>query len=191
MKRWIMLLPVLFCASILAAQDESYSTKGNLYFTEASFRLTPHDKEWKTLSQPVTVSFASSNSRYTKDKVPQVQILKNWNTSAWKGEKVHTQLLVWTNQRLPQVSFSLGKLVNEKGQTISTEHIRAGFVRYVITDEFAGGCGYRKPQDFDSSLVADAIDITPSIPVPEQTVQPVWLSVHVPQQAATGLYKGT
>ncbi|MCC7526126.1 MAG: DUF4091 domain-containing protein, partial [Chitinophagaceae bacterium] len=41
------------------------------------------------------------------------------------------------------------------------------------------------------SLVADAIDITPSIPVPEQTVQPVWLSVHVPQQAATGLYKGT
>ena len=32
------------------------------------------------------------------------------------------------------------------------------FIKYVITDEFAGGCGHRKPEDFVSSLAADALE---------------------------------
>ncbi len=63
-----------------------------------------------------------------------------------------------------------------------------------MTDELnseGGGCGHRKPQDFDSSLVADAIDYKSSMNIAANTTQPVWLSVKVPAQAAPGTYKGT
>ena len=191
MKKWLMILPVVFYTSMLLAQDESYSTKDSRYFTEATIRLLPPDEGWKTMRQPVMVSFANSNTRYAKEKLPLVTVQKNWSTTAWKGEKVHTQLLVWTKQPISQISYTTGKLINEKGQTIPPENISAGFVRYVITDEFAGGCGYRKPADFDSSILADAIDIISSIPVKANTVQPIWLSIHIPQNVAPGNYKGS
>ena len=92
---------------------------------------------------------------------------------------------------LPDVHISIGDLVNENGQRIGSKNINAGFVRYVMTDEFSEGCGHRKPENFDSSLVADAIDIISNIPVEANTVQPVWLSVNVPANTVAGTYKGT
>lgn len=186
-----MILPAAFCVLLLFGQDKSYSSNGNSYFTEAVIPLSPPDEGWKTLRQAVTVSFANSNMRYAKEKIPFTTVQQNWSATAWKGEKVHTQLLVWSTKPVEQVSFSLSTLESSKGLVIPAENIKAGFIRYVITDEFAGGCGYRKPGDFDSSLVADAIDIISSIPVKANTVQPIWLSIQVPQEAAAGNYKGS
>lgn len=191
MKKWLMISLVLFCNSAAFAQDASYSRDGRLFYKEASFRSAATVKDWAAMPQPVMVSFANSNTRYAKTVVPLKSIQKNWNTTAWKGEKVHTQLLVWANKPVARLTYTLGKLTNEKGQQIPAENVSAGFVRYVITDEFAGGCGYRKPVDFDSSLVADAIDIVPAIPVAAESVQPIWLSIKVPQDAAVGSYKGS
>ncbi|HRO46663.1 glycoside hydrolase domain-containing protein [Agriterribacter sp.] len=191
MKKWLMILPAAFCTFLLFGQDKSYSTEDNRYFTEAAIRLSPPDESWQTLQQPVMVSFANSNTRYAKEKVPFTAVQQSWNAAAWKGEKVHTQLLVWTNEPVTQLTYTLSNLVNAKKQTIPAPNIKAGFIRYVITDEFAGGCGYRKPADFDSSLAADAIDIISSMPVDARTVQPIWLSIHVPQNARPGNYKGS
>lgn len=191
MKRMILLIHGVVLYAMLFAQDKSYSSEGNNYFTETAMPVTAPVEEWKTLQQPVMVSFASSNTRYAKEKVPFKNVQQSWSTTAWKGEKVHTQLLVWTNQPVAELTYTLNPLVNAKGQTIPSPDIKAGFVRYVITDEFAGGCGYRKPADFDSSLAADAIDIISAIPVKANTVQPIWLSVKVPQEAAAGNYTGS
>jgi hypothetical protein len=191
MKRTTLLIPCVLLYAMLFAQDKSYSTEGNDYFVEAAMPVTAPMAEWKTLQQPVMVSFAGSNTRYAKEKVPFKIVQQSWSVTAWKGEKVHTQLLVWTNQPVTELTYTLSPLVNAKGQTIPPPNIKAGFVRYVITDEFAGGCGYRKPADFDSSLAADAIDIISAIPVKANTVQPIWLSVTIPQEAAAGHYKGS
>lgn len=190
MKRLILIVPAVLLYAMLHAQDKSYSTNNNTYFTERTFNTVP-DENWESLRHPVRVSFANSNTRYDKTKVPLKKTQRSWHVTAWKGEKVHTQLLVWTNRPVEQLTYTLGSLENAAGQTIPASHVKAGFVRYVITDEFARGCGYRKPADFDSSLVADAIDITPSLPVKANTVQPVWLSIQVPENAATGNYKGS
>lgn len=191
MKKIFLIVPAMLCAALLSGQDKSYSTEGNRYFTEAVLPPASADANWKTLRQPVTVSFGGSNTRYAKEKVPHITIRKNWNTTAWKGEKVHTQLLVWTTHPIEKLTCVAGKLENPKGDAIPAGNIKTGFIRYVITDEFAGGCGYRKPADFDSSLVPDAIDIVPAIPVKANSVQPVWLSIQIPQEAAAGNYKGS
>ncbi len=191
MKKIMLLIPGVMLYAKLFAQDMSYSAEGNNYFAETAMPVTAPGEEWKTLQQPVMVSFASSNTRYAKEKVPFKTVQDSWSTTAWKGEKVHTQLLVWTNQPVEQLTYTVSELVNAKGQPISSADIKAGFVRYVITDEFAAGCGYRKPADFDSSLAEDAIDIISHIPVKANTVQPIWLSIKVPQGAAAGNYKGS
>ncbi|MCO5236592.1 MAG: DUF4091 domain-containing protein [Chitinophagaceae bacterium] len=192
MKRFSLICSFLMYVLMLPAQDQSYSAEGHRYFTEAVLQpAPPSDAGWQTLRQPVNVSFAGSNTRFVKEKAPGISTQKTWQTTAWKGEKVHTQVLVWTTTPIETLTIETGKLENAKQQTIPPANIKAGFIRYLITDEFAEGCGYRKPADFDSSLVADIIDIVPAIAVAANTVQPIWLSIHIPQEAPAGNYRGS
>ncbi|GGK83420.1 glycoside hydrolase domain-containing protein [Rufibacter glacialis] len=146
---------------------------------------------WAALRKPVNVSFASSDTRFAQDQVPQVPQQTKWNPIAWKGEKVHTQVLVWANKKIPKLKVSFSALEDGKGNRIAASHLTAGAVRYVITDEFGKGCGHRKTTDFDSSLVADPIDTAAVTAVAANTVQPVWLSINVPGNTPAGTYKGT
>ncbi len=145
---------------------------------------------WNQLNNDINVSFASSNTRFAQQQLPQVKQQNEWKAIAWRGEKVHTQILVWGNKDIVHLSAIASDLVNEKQQRIEAKHITTGFLRYVVTDEFADGCGYRKPKDFDSSLVADPIDAVASVAVSKNNVQPVWLSIAVPATAEPGLYTG-
>lgn len=174
----------------LYAQDASFSSAGNTFFSELENHQAKPEGNWSALRNPVNVSFASSSVRYAKEDVPATGLQPSWNTSAWRGERVHTQLLVWTNRELPAVSYTIGKLTGPGQHSIPAENISAGFIRYVMTDEFAAGCSNRKPADFDSSLAPDAIDIIEKIPVRANTVQPVWLTVKVPQNSQPGKYSG-
>ncbi|MBI5008670.1 MAG: DUF4091 domain-containing protein, partial [Bacteroidia bacterium] len=146
-------------------------------------------EEWTLVNSDINVSFADDNIRYPKEQVPKVSS-GEWVTTAWKGEKVHTQLLVWTKKDISSLNISLSDLVNENGSKIGINNIKAGFVRYVMTDEFGEGCDERTPEKYDSSLVADPIDIIDRIDVRSNSVQPVWLSVNVPRDIAGGKYTG-
>jgi hypothetical protein len=186
-----LLLFVIFLGSnALFAQDLSFSKPGKIIYQELPNPAKAPVEEWSKVASDINVSFASDNIRYPKEKVPQVSSVE-WNTTAWKGEKVHTQILVWTKKSIPELSFTTGDLVNDKGNRISSKNIKAAFVRYVMTDEFGKGCGKRKTTDWDSSLVEDPIDIIDKIATQSNTVQPVWLSIQVPENIASGKYKGT
>lgn len=120
---------------------------------------------------------------------------KDINLTAWKGERVSAQLVVWTPEALDNLSFIVSDLTSGK-ETISKDNVRTGFVRYVMTDELnkdgKGGCGYRKSSDYDSTLVADPIDhIASTLTVPANATQGGWISVRVPQQVKAGKYTGT
>jgi hypothetical protein len=145
---------------------------------------------WSQLNNNINVSFASSNTRFAQQQLPQVKQQEEWKAVAWRGEKVHTQILVWSNRDIVNLSAITGDLVNEKQKRIAAKNITTGFLRYVVTDEFADGCGYRKPKDFDSSLVADRIDAVDSVAVIKNNVQPLWLSIRVPATSEPGQYTG-
>lgn len=174
----------------LYAQDVSFSKPGNDFYREMSNPVQTDPDEWLKVVQDINISFASDNIRYHKEKVPVGLQLKTWNVTAWKGEKVHTQFLVWTKKEIPQLSVGAEDLKDKKGHQISGQNIQTGFVRYVMTDEFGRGCGTRKTMEYDSSLVEDPIDIIKFIPVKANSVQPVWVTVQVPRNISAGKYSG-
>ena len=190
MRKTIFLIACLI-SKTLFAQDMSYTKPGNNFYQELPDPAITPLEEWSKLNNDINVSFASDNVRYPKKTTPAVSSQTNWNATAWKGEKVHTQILVWSKKNIPDLSFKVNNLVDEKGHRIDSKNVILGFVRYVMTDEFGRGCDHRKPSDYDSSLVEDPIDIITVIPVQPNTVQPIWLSVKVPGITQAGKYTGT
>ena len=65
-----------------------------------------------------------------------------------------------------------------------------------MTDELnkdkKGGCSHRPNKaEWDSSLVADPLDIVKIRDVQARSTQPIWVNIWVPQNTKTGKYKGT
>ena len=186
MKYILSILSLMLC-NVMWAQDVSRALQKEPLLNEEEKAA-----QWNRLSPSVQVSFVSDNKRYSQDRVPTVAIQKNAALTAWKGEKVHAQIAVWTNKALSKVGVAVTDLQTKGGKRISKQHISAGFVGYVMPDEFANGCGHRQPQNFDSSLVADPINTTLSTVVLQKNmVQPIWISIQVPANATAGLYTGT
>ena len=187
----VLLLITGIISTTLIAQDLSYSKPGNTFYPELANPVETDTEEWAKITRTVNVSFASDNVRYPKEKVPRVTLRSLWEATAWKGERVHTQILVWTNQDIAQLSFKVKGLVGEGGHSIPDENIKAAFVRYTMADDITGGCADRDLSVDDSSLVADPIDIIDKIPVQANTVRPIWLTVQVPADSPAGEYTGS
>ena len=186
----LLIIALILTGSTIFAQDMSFSKPGNNVYKELPNPAKTPVEEWAKITSDVNVSFASDNVRYPKEQVPAVSS-GEWTIKAWRGEKVHTQILVWTKKNIAELSLQTSDLSDGKGNIIKSRDIKAAFVRYVMTDEFGEGCDERTPAKYDSSLVEDPIDIIDKIQVQANTVQPVWLSVNVPAGIPAGKYKGT
>lgn len=187
----VTILIFCFITTTLFCQDVSFSEPGKRSYKEMPNPYWADADEWSKLNKEVYVSFADDNIRYPKEKVPSGLNRTSWDPIAWKGEKVHTQLLIWSKSNIPEVKVRVSDLVDDKGAMIKSVNIKSGFVRYVMTDEFGRGCGKRKTTEYDSSLVEDPIDIVNFLPLEAYTVQPVWISIQVPDNIPSGRYKGT
>lgn len=133
--------------------------------------------------------------RYNKHQVPTPENTKRWQAKAWRGERVHTQALLWTNVDLEDVTVKASALTS-RSAVGNALLVSTHFVRYVMTDELnkdgKGGCGVRTDKSqWDSSLVADVLDINEMLDVQARTTQPIWVSVRVPADAKPGVYKGS
>lgn len=144
----------------------------------------------------IGLTWVSSNQRYPKHDTPKEKISKSWSGKAWKGERVNAQALLWSNVNLKDVSIEVSDLVSGKN-TIPSSAITTNFIGYVMTDEYSnaeGDCGCNDRADkskFRAALSADPLDCMPTRDVMEQSVQPIWMSIYVPQDANAGTYKGT
>lgn len=186
---WAAIPMALTCASyaqqvnLLSFQDLPDPRPLNISSWQAVTGANPH------------VSFASADIRYEKGSAPDAGNLQSgWQVKAWKGEQVHTQLLIWTTKPLTGVTVNVQPLKDGRGHIIPAPQITASFVRYVMTDELnkdGTGCGFRNSADFDSSLVEDAIDIVSKQDIPANSTQPVWVSVKVPAATPSGIYHGS
>lgn len=157
----------------------------------------PHDSDakWDAIAAPVMLSWGTTDVRYTKHDVPQVKRTNSWKGAAWRGERVNAQAVLWTKTDLKDVKVTLSDLRSAKN-VIPSKALKANFVRYVMTDELnkdgKGGCGCRENKaEWDSSLVADVLDINATLPVKRNSAQPIWVNVSVPRDAAPGVYDGT
>lgn len=187
MKKLFILGAFLFSMNCLNAQTSTT-------YEEANNPIATNTSLWVKINAP-QVSWGSTDIRYKKEEPALISRLKkDINLTAWKGERVSAQLVVWTPEALNNLSFIVSDLTSGK-EIIAKDNILTGFVRYVMTDELnkdgKGGCGYRKSSDYDSTLVADPIDhLASTLTVPANATQCGWISVRVPQQVKAGKYTG-
>ena len=60
---------------------------------------TPADiAEWSALDRSLFASVGSIDVRYPKSSIPLIEQTNEWHGSAWRGEKVSAQLVLWSSE---------------------------------------------------------------------------------------------
>lgn len=190
MKLAIKLLYVFTTVFILACQKEPKIVVANTY-PEPEDPETTLALDWSAVPHGLQASVAPTYTRFVRNKTPQIEQKNSWEGVAWKGERLSLQLALWSQDSITKVNTSIAHFKSETQEVLPANIAQINFVKYVITDEFGSGCGYRKPEDFAASLAADVLEPVASFEIKANQTRPVWISIEVPQDAAPGLYKST
>lgn len=118
------------------------------------------------------------DTRYARDEAPPLggPTATAWSAVAWRGERVHNQLLLWSGSGATQVRARGGAFKGEGGAEIPAVAARVAVERYVLAD---------------GKLVADVLDPAERWEVPAHSTRPLWVSVQVPPEARPGRYTAT
>lgn len=171
--------------------------KNQTEFTIAPTYNEPQDpspsknQDWSVVPKGLQASIASTNNRFVRSEIPKTEQQTTWQGSAWKGERISAQLVLWNNDSLTKVNTEISDFKNDSRNSLPSSIANINFVKYVITDEFGDGCGYRKPEEFASSLAADALESASSYAIKAQETRPIWITIDVPIDAKAGTYKST
>ncbi|TYR36728.1 DUF4091 domain-containing protein [Sphingobacterium phlebotomi] len=157
-------------------------------FTELPDPTTDTLSDWSKVESGLHASFVTIDKRFPKSIAPDFAIEKQESVTGWRGERVSAQILLWTNAEVADAQVEVSGFRTENGEDLPADIASAHFVRYVMTDEFAGGCGHRKPENFASSLSPDMLDNLTSFSLEAKKVRPVWVTVRIPADAKPGNY---
>ena len=189
--KWVVLLGLGFSVLNFQASYAQLKPALSATFVELADPSSDINSDWSKVSPGLQSSFVTIDKRFAKSLAPEIAKQNRVKIEGWKGEKLSAQILLWTSTDISDVQVSVSDLRSKGNAVIPKSATDARFVRYVMTDEFAGGCGHRKPEDFASSLSPDMLDNLKSFNLEKKTNRPVWVSVNIPQDAKAGLYQGT
>lgn len=174
------LLSLTLCALALGTWAQS-----NIPSERDDGRPRPSAEAWRKCVPTPRLVWGDTDTRYDKYALPEKARNNALDVYAWRGENVNAQAVLYTAQALTNVHME----AHVNGWTDST--MTTAFVRYVLTDEFGSGCGYRPdPTQYDSLLVADWLDERRTLDVEAGSARPLWLRIQVPADARPGTYKG-
>jgi len=189
------LLFVLACYFLIAGScSPPEGAQQHVTYTEPGDPHPVSDSVWAKVPYGLHATFVSPDAHFIRSAPPeQRQRFGNWQTIALRGERVHTQALLWASEGVDNVRLHVGDLLHESGRIIPAEHIQANFTRYVLTDDIEldrlkNGCGI--PAGLDSLLVADVLDPATNLALEPNSARPVWLRVDVPVNTEPGQYRG-
>ena len=184
--------PVVFMLFLFPSCNQEKPTLGLFAtYTEAKDPSPDPGADWEEVKPGLHAIVGSIDVRYLKSSIPGLPLTIEWQGTAWKGEKVSAQLVLWAKDPIEKVECIFSDFISEQGQKLSSEIARARFVRYVLTDEFAGGCNKRNPEDFAVSLSPDALDNAAFFDMEGNSTRPVWITMQVPADANPGVYTST
>ena len=201
MKKTLVLLFLcaLLSPTLLAQVDKGGIDLGRLlapqphYLPEYTFDSASDPAAWQKVEHGLQVSFASTDRTWFRTEVPGLAPSKSWQATGWKGERLNTEILVWSPDTLEQVRFIPHDLSGPDGQTITGRSFVLNMVRYVVSnypynaqDANCWISPYKK-----AYLLPDRFEAFDQFNLPGRTVRPVWLSLNLPHGARAGVYKGT
>lgn len=184
---------ILWCCAlsgVVCAQENVYWQD----FEELTDTKPIDQQKWGLCKRPYNSGWGSTDVRYSKTNVPDAEAGK-WQGVVWKGERINAQALLWGTKDCRGIEVHVSDLRGPGGAVIPASAIKTSFVRYVMTDELnkdkRGTCGYRPDHTvFDSSMVADILDVKKVQDLKAYHTQPVWLNIWIPTDARSGVYKG-
>ena len=164
------------------------------YQSEYDIDKTINPGAWTNEKPGMHAAFGSEDELYFRKEVPAIKNeMATWDATGWKGERLNTQLVIWSPDTLQQVRVLVSDLKNEKGRLFSKENIQLNKVCYVLANYPYGSneavCGETPYKN--AFLLPDRFEAFDRFDVPGKTVRPVWMSVNIPQDAETGTYTGT
>lgn len=120
-------------------------------------------------------AFGTIDRRYARNEVPFQQGATRWSGTAWRGERLSAQLLLWSAEPIRQVRFEVTPFRNGSGANLGRESLEPRFVRYTLAE---------------GRVTGDILDSTPSLEIEGKTARPVWVSIDLPGDADPGFYTG-
>jgi Glycoside hydrolase 123, catalytic domain/Glycoside hydrolase 123 N-terminal domain len=134
--------------------------------------------------------WGSTDSRYKQAEKTRLASPSVLELTAWRGERVNAQFVLCNGGESElETKFTLSDLTEKGNRVISRDHISAGYVETVITDEFSA-CGRHEVDRYGSYAVADMIDNKASRIFAPAEARGVWMSIQIPREAEAGVYKG-
>ncbi len=183
----------LICIATLIAVSNGFAQKLPVYPPFEPDDPTPlrHSvlDKWSYLSQGLDGSFGSIDVRYERDVVPRLENTRTWSGTAWRGEKVNLQIVLWSNTAAWQVHVLPAGLINARSAKIDARNIQSRFVRYLLSDDSFYECDVNT-QKKPPILVADILDNFEYLDMPAKSTRPVWITLQVPADADPGDYQG-
>src|SRR3954452_43277 len=74
------------------------------YQSEYDIDVSVNPEAWTKEKQGMHVTFGSEDELYFRTEVPQIKSEStSWEATGWKGERVNTQIVVWSFDTLEQV----------------------------------------------------------------------------------------
>lgn len=147
---------------------------------------------WDAVNKGMHASLTSKYIRFTRSGIPEIYQNNSWQASAWRGERISTQMVLWSKDSVTNVSVEISDFVSDSGTVLPSDIAQVRFVKYVITDEFGDNpCTKRKAEDFASSLAADVLDDVSSYAIESKETRPVWITIDVPAEAKADTYKSS
>ncbi len=145
---------------------------------------------WQGVTGRVLASFGSSNIRYAKNIPPAEGLSLSWQTAAWRGEKIHTQVLIWSTEDISPVRVALTSLKSDS-DTLDASVASLHPLGYVLADTGFTGCSRRSQDTMKAQLSADILYDNKPFALPAYSVRPVWLTLRIPRATPPGLYRGS
>ena len=144
---------------------------------------------WKTINPGVQTGFGSTDIAYAKSLPPSGEISASVNLQGWKGERINCLLLVWSAEKIDEVIVRASPFRNSNHQ-LDKGITSISIVNYVLSNEFAGGCGTRDLDKSPSQISPDLLKKANKFGINAQETKPVWIAVDIPPQAPPGVYEG-
>lgn len=162
------------------------------YEPELTLDVCINEQAWQN-QQGLHATFGSTDQLYFRKEVPDGQELKTGFTAVcWKGERVNTQVLLWSADETHQIRLSAGDLMSAEGNKIPAGSITFEMVRYVLSNypyaEKLAVCGESSYKN--GFLMPDRFEDFERFDLPAQTTRPVWMSIDVPGGTVPGIYTG-
>ena len=144
---------------------------------------------WVDVKKPAA-SWGSVDVRYPLSGPFTGEVATEHVLVGWKGEKVHAQLVVWTPSEIDDLTCTVSDFRSGNGAVVSGAG-RARFVKYVLSDSAVNPRNFCARPEGAPILVPDLLDEVPSLSLAARTARPVWITVEIPRDAASGKYSGT